>query len=58
MKIGKGLGFPVVALPGVVHTPVPGEDVKGAARVFYVAATRAMQRVVIGVGGDGGVARR
>lgn len=54
MKVSKGLEFPVVVLPGVGHMPAPGEDEKEAARVFYVAATRATQRLVIGVGGDGG----
>ncbi|MBU3898350.1 MAG: NERD domain-containing protein [Gammaproteobacteria bacterium] len=58
MKVSKGLEFPVVALPGVGHMPAPGEDEKEAARVFYVAATRATQRLVIGVGGDGGLAKR
>jgi superfamily I DNA/RNA helicase len=54
MKASKGLEFPVVALPGVGHMPPPGGDEKEAARVFHVAATRATQRLVIGVGGDGG----
>ena len=58
MKVSKGLEFPVVALPGVGHMPAPGEDEKEAARVFYVAATRATQRLVIGVGGSGGFARQ
>ena len=53
MKVSKGLEFPVVALPGVGHMPAPGENEKEAARVFYVAATRATQRLVMGVGGDG-----
>jgi hypothetical protein len=53
MKVSKGLEFPVVALPGVGHMPAAGEDEKEAARVFYVAATRATQRLVVGVGGDG-----
>ena len=53
MKVSKGLEFPVVALPGVGHMPTPGEDEKEAARVFYVAATRATQRLVLGVGGIG-----
>ena len=52
MKVSKGLEFPVVALPGVGHMPAVGEDEGEAARVFYVAATRATQRLVIGVGGD------
>jgi hypothetical protein len=34
--------------------PAKGEDEQEAARVFYVAATRATQRLVIGVGGNGG----
>ena len=54
MKVSKGLEFPVVALPGVGHMPAAEEDEKEAARVFYVAATRATQRLVMGVGGDGG----
>ena len=58
MKVSKGLEFPVVALPGVGHMPAPGEDEKEAARVFYVAATRATQRLVMGVGGDGGFGER
>jgi hypothetical protein len=52
MKVSKGLEFPVVALPGVGHMPAAGEDEKEAARVFYVAATRATLRLVMGVGGQ------
>ena len=51
MKVSKGLEFPVVALAGVGHMPAPGEDEKEAARVFYVAATRATSKLLIGVGG-------
>jgi Nuclease-related domain/UvrD-like helicase C-terminal domain/AAA domain len=58
MKVSKGLEFPVVALPGVGHMPAKGEDEQEAARVFYVAATRATQRLVIGVGGSGSFAMR
>ena len=54
MKVSKGLEFPVVALPGVGHKPAVGKDEQEAARVFYVAATRATQRLVLGVGEDGG----
>jgi superfamily I DNA/RNA helicase len=54
MKASKGLEFPVVALPGVRHMPAKGEDEQEAARVFYLVATRATQRLVIGVGGDAG----
>jgi hypothetical protein len=53
MKVSKGLEFPVVALPGVGHMPAPGEDEKEAARVFYVAATRATHRLVMGIAGQG-----
>ena len=56
MKVSKGLEFPVVALPGVGHMPAAGEDEKEAARVFYVAATRATQRLMVGVGGEGRLA--
>ena len=48
MKVSKGLEFPVVALAGVGHMPAKGEDEQEAARVFYVAATRATQRLVMG----------
>lgn len=51
MHASKGLEFPVVALPGVGHMPAAGEEEKEAARVFYVAATRATQRLVMGVSG-------
>ena len=50
MKVSKGLEFPVVARPGVGHMPAAGEHGQEEARVFYVAATRATQRLVIGVG--------
>lgn len=49
--------FTLVALPAVGHMPAPWEAAKEAARVLYVAATRATratQRLVMGVGGDGG----
>ncbi|MGB4115635.1 MAG: 3'-5' exonuclease [Polaromonas sp.] len=58
MKVSKGLEFPVVALPGVGHMPAKGEDEAEAARVFYVAATRATQRLVIGVSGGGTFGRK
>ena len=58
MKVSKGLEFPVAALPGVGHMPAKGEDEHEAARVFYVAATRATHMLVIGVAGDGGFGAR
>jgi superfamily I DNA/RNA helicase len=54
----KCLAFPVVALPGVGHMPAKGEDEKEAARVFYVAATRATQRLEITASGDAGFVDR
>jgi hypothetical protein len=57
MRVSKGLVFPVVALPGVGHMPAQGENEKEAARVFYVAATRATQRLLLGVGGNGAFGR-
>ena len=53
MKVSKGLEFPVVALPGVGYMPAKGEDEQEAARMFYVAATRATQRLVITHSADG-----
>ncbi len=58
MKVSKGLEFPVVALPGVGHMPAPGEDEKEAARVFYVAATRATHKLFIAASGDGVFGRK
>ncbi len=58
VKVSKGQEFPVVALSGRGHLPAPGADEQEAARVFYVAATRATQRLVMGVGGNGGFADR
>ena len=58
MKVSKGLEFPVMALPGVGLMPAAGEDEKEAARVFYVAATRATQRLVMVVSGDCGFGKR
>jgi superfamily I DNA/RNA helicase len=58
MRVSKGLEYSVVALPGVGLMPAEGEDEKDEARVFYVAATRATQRLVIGVSGDGEFGRR
>ena len=53
IQIRKSLEFPIVALPSVGHVPVAGEEDDPAARVFYVAVTRATQRLVMGVGGNG-----
>ncbi|MCW5653573.1 3'-5' exonuclease [Hydrogenophaga sp.] len=54
----KGLEFPVVALPGVGHLPGDGRDEKEEARILYVAATRATQRLLITLSSDGELGRR
>jgi hypothetical protein len=53
MHVSKGLEFPVVALAGIGHMPTTGEDEHEEARLFYVAATRATQKLLITVSGDG-----
>jgi Nuclease-related domain/UvrD-like helicase C-terminal domain/AAA domain len=58
MKVSKGLEFPVVALPGVGHMPAKGEDEKEAAKVFYVAATRATHRLIVGIDGPSTFGKR
>jgi len=58
VKVSKGLEFAVVALAGVGHMPAPGQDEQEAARVFYVAATRATQQLLVGLSGDGAFAQR
>jgi len=58
MHASKGLEFPLVALMGVGQMPAAGEDEREEARLFYVAATRATQRLVITTSGDGGFGRR
>ena len=58
LHASKGLEFPLVALVGVGHMPAKGEDEREEARLFYVGATRATQRLVIGVSGSGKFAAR
>lgn len=58
MHACKGLEFPVVALAGAGHMPTPGQDEAEEARLFYVAATRATQRLVMPLSGNGGFAGR
>ncbi|RYF16908.1 MAG: DNA helicase II [Comamonadaceae bacterium] len=57
MHASKGLEFPVVAVPGVGQMPEEGEEIGDEARLFYVAATRATQRLVVTVSGAGQFAR-
>ncbi|PKO69136.1 MAG: DNA helicase II [Betaproteobacteria bacterium HGW-Betaproteobacteria-16] len=58
MHASKGLEFPVVALVGAGHMPAPGEDEREEAKLFYVGATRATQRLIIGMGGEGRFGQR
>ena len=52
MKVSKGLEFSVVALPSVGYILAAGEDKLEAARVFYVATTRAAHKLVVGIDGN------
>ena len=54
LHVSKGLEFPVVALVGAGRMLAEGEE----ARLFYVGATRATQRLVIGASGGGKFAAR
>ncbi len=47
MHASKGLEFSVVVLMGVGEMPAKGEDERDEARLFYVGATRATQRLFI-----------
>ena len=51
LRVSNGLEFPVVALVGAGRMPAEGEDEREEARRFYVGATRATQRLVIGASG-------
>ncbi len=53
MHVSKGLEFPVVAISGAGQMPEDGHDEAEEARLFYVAATRATQRLFIPVSGAG-----
>jgi hypothetical protein len=58
LHASKGLEFPVVAMVGVGQMPAQGEDEREEARLFYVGATRATQRLLIGLSGAGQFASR
>jgi superfamily I DNA/RNA helicase len=53
MRASKGLEFPVVALTGIGRMPLAGEDELNEAQLFYVAATRATEHLIVTVCGDG-----
>lgn len=58
LHVSKGLEFRLVALVGAGGMPAEGEDEREEARLFYVGATRATQRLVIGASGNGKFAVR
>lgn len=58
LHASKGLEFPVVALVGAGHMPAPGEDEREEAKLVYVGATRATQRLILGLSGHGQFAER
>jgi len=58
LHVSKVLQFTVVALVGAGRMPAEGEDEREEARLFYVGATRATQRLVIGASGGGKFAGR
>jgi len=58
MHVSKGLEFPIVALSGAGQMPEDGQDEAEEARLFYVAATRATQRLFVPLSGTGKFAAR
>jgi hypothetical protein len=58
LHASKGLEFPVVALVGAGFMPAAGEDEREEAKLFYVGATRATQRLIVGLSGNGHFAER
>ena len=58
MKVSKGLEFPFVAIPGVGRMAGPDDDELEEARIFYVAATRATDKLLITASGEGKFARK
>jgi hypothetical protein len=48
VKISNGLVFPLVALPAVGYMSTTGEDEREVAQVFFLAASWATKRLVIG----------
>lgn len=47
MHSSKGLEFPVVCIPGLGYLPHQKGEPKDEARLFYVAMTRAMERLIL-----------
>jgi superfamily I DNA/RNA helicase len=53
MHASKALEFPVMVLVGACYMPAPGEDEREEAKLFYVCATRATQRLIVCLSGSG-----
>ena len=58
MHACRVLKFPVVALAGAEQLAAAGDDEKEEARLFYVAATRATQKLVTTTTGDSRFGKR
>lgn len=58
MHASKGLEFAAVALSGVGQMPGEGQDESEETRLFYVAATRATQRLFVPLSGPGSLGGR
>ena len=58
MHTSKGLKFPVVAFVGCGNMPAAGTNERDEAQLFYVGATRATQRLMIDVSGNGAFGAR
>jgi UvrD-like helicase C-terminal domain/Nuclease-related domain/AAA domain len=56
MHASKGLEFPVVAIAGVGQMASGGQDLADEAKLFYVAATRATQKLILAASGNGAFA--
>ncbi len=52
LHVSKGLEFPLVAMVGAGRMAAEAEDERDDASLFYVGATRATQRLVIGTRGN------
>lgn len=53
IKVSKGLEFHCVATPGIGRSARTEGDEKDDARLFYVATTRATDKSLLTMGGDG-----
>ncbi|MDR2000720.1 MAG: NERD domain-containing protein [Zoogloeaceae bacterium] len=57
MHASKGLEFPVVAVYGVGLMPRKDREIADEAKLFYVAATRATQKLILTIAGEGAFAK-